>query len=246
MSTENKTTRTCKKCGETKSEEDFTVKQNTCKSCKNKYAAKYRDRKKEKIAADSKRRYAGHKEEVAAHNKRYYVDHKEIIKAVRMRRKEQKAAYDKAYDAKNNKKKSARVRRRYNTNNLIRFKSIARCAVQGAFRRKGWRKSSKTQKLLGVSIEEALIILKERFLNLYGEELQSFEWVHLDHILPISLGESEDEIAYLSGIWNFQLLMAKDNGHKSDNLEYTINGKEYKVDLTPLLEFRATRLRREA
>lgn len=136
-------------------------------------------------------------------------------------------------------KLAPKIKERLLTDELYRFKAKVRHITFYAFSRKNWKKTSRTQELLGVSFEDALMRLKDGYMKLYGEEPLSFEGIHLDHYIPLALCRDIGEVAFLSNINNLRALKASDNLQKADKLTYTINGVEYHVDLTPLLEFRA-------
>ena len=47
--------------------------------------------------------------------------------------------------------------------------------------------------------------------------------VHIDHIIPISTAESEEEIIKLNHYTNLQLLKAEDNIQKSNKLDWRLD-----------------------
>ena len=91
---------------------------------------------------------------------------------------------------------------------------IARCrsTTSSAFRRKGYKKTSKTKALIGC---EFYVLISHIEAQFYGGMTWSnhSKW-HLDHIIPISSGETEEEIIELCHYSNLQPLWASDNIRK--------------------------------
>lgn len=114
-------------------------------------------------------------------------------------------------------KKDILIRHKKNINNklktddIFKFRHNIRSLIRGSFKRGNnqFRKSAKTEAILGCTIEEF-----RNYIQLKFKEEMSFDnygkW-HLDHIYPISLAESEEEIIKLNHYTNFQPLWAKEN-----------------------------------
>ncbi len=67
--------------------------------------------------------------------------------------------------------------------------------------------------------------LLETFKENYGYEWDGKEEVHIDHIIPLAIAETEEDVYELCYYENLQLLKAKDNLKKHDKLDYKIESK---------------------
>lgn len=123
---------------------------------------------------------------------------------------------------KNNKDKINEYRRNYQKERLkndplFKLKSSIRNRVNLSFKRGGFTKRSKTGDILGCSFEEFKLYLEPLFVENMNWENQG-EW-HLDHIIPISLAKTEEEVIKLNHYTNFQPLWAEDNIRKSNRID---------------------------
>ena len=64
----------------------------------------------------------------------------------------------------------------------------------------------------------------------------TFSNIHLDHIVPLSLGETEEEIIALNHYSNFQPLPPKDNLKKNNKLILDIISPENKIRYKEIIE----------
>jgi hypothetical protein len=123
---------------------------------------------------------------------------------------------------KNNKDKINEYRRNYQKERLkndplFKLKSSIRNRINSSFKRGGFTKRSKTGDILGCTFEEFKIYLEPLFVEEMSWENQG-EW-HLDHIMPISLAKTEEEVIKLNHYTNFQPLWAEDNVRKSNKYD---------------------------
>jgi hypothetical protein len=81
---------------------------------------------------------------------------------------------------------------------------------------KGYTKKSKTSEYLGCTFNEFKTYIEEKFIENMSWE-NRMDW-HLDHIYPISLAETEDELIKLNHYTNFQPLWAVDNLRKGNKI----------------------------
>jgi hypothetical protein len=86
--------------------------------------------------------------------------------------------------------------------------------VNNSFKRNGWSKSTKTQRLVSCSFEELLIHLQSTFpeWEAYAGEL------HIDHIVPCCYAETEEALEALQHWSNLQWLPAEENLSKNGTL----------------------------
>jgi len=170
---------------------------------------KYREANKEKISKRDKKYYEANKEK----SKKYREANKEKIlertKKYREANKEKVAEYKKKYYELNKEKLAKRDRERKKTDSLYKMKSYLRTRTWNAFKSKGYKKNSQTEKMLGISYEKVKKHLGRQFQkgmnwNNYGE------W-HIDHIIPLSSAKTESELLKLCHYRNLQPLWATDN-----------------------------------
>lgn len=183
--------------------------------------------------ARSGARYESKKEQLLAQAKLYRERNKEKLRA--------KAA---AYREKNREALSAKTIQRQKDNRdsynayqlryrLTRFKNDPLYALQMTCRRRilcamakgGYKKSTKTEKMLGCTFEEFKTYLETKFepgmtwgnRGLYG-------W-HIDHIIPLSSAADQDELEKLCHYTNMQPLWAKENYSKGSKLPHELRDR---------------------
>ena len=103
---------------------------------------------------------------------------------------------------------------------IYNFSSNVRSLISHSFDRangKGLVKNKTTEEILGCSIDFFRQYIQSLFKE--GMSLENYgEW-HLDHIKPISLAKTEEEVIELCHYTNFQPLWAKENQIKSNRYE---------------------------
>jgi len=102
----------------------------------------------------------------------------------------------------------------------FRLLASLRTLIGTAFKYNRHKKKSKTVEILGCSIEEFKAYIESQFLEGMSWENRS-EW-HLDHIMPVSMAKTEDELIRLNHYKNFRPLWAKDNIRKSNKTPDTL------------------------
>ena len=100
------------------------------------------------------------------------------------------------------------------------FKGLLRSRTYSAFKNKGYKKNSKTQEMLGVDWEVCKAHIERQFTKDMTWDNQG-EW-HIDHIIPLSSANTEEELKKLCHYSNLQPLWAVDNLIKSAK----INGQQ--------------------
>ena len=167
------------------------------------YGKAYHEANKEKIAEQKKVYREANKEKVAESQKAYYKANKEKIA-------EQKKLYERQRRAKD---PLFRLRQNYSQSCRRAFKSI------------GQKKNNPSLKLLGLNDWREL---EEHFSKQFydhpetGEEMtfdnHGFYGWHLEHIIPISIAETEEEIIKLCHYTNLQPMWAEENNAKSNKI----------------------------
>lgn len=217
-------TKVCTKCNINQYIENFRMKKD-CKS--GKYYRNSYCKKCEKIV--KKNHYEKHKEQIKIKNKKWYEKNKEKIKNIYRKK------YNSEYYAQWREKHPEKVKE-YIKNDLKRIKQDplkmikrqSRDAIRNGFRRKGFSKNTKTEKLLKCNYDTFINHLLQTFEDNYGYKWDFKEPVHIDHIVPLETATTEEDIIKLSYYKNLQLLKAKDNLQKGSKLNYKIvnNSKE--------------------
>jgi hypothetical protein len=186
---------------------------NRCKECEKPLKKKYSDVRIKNMSEEDKLKY-----------KEYHTKYREENKiTIREKIKE--------YNIKNrnviSKKYNIYIKNRFNVDSLFKLTFNIRTLIRNSFYCNGYTKKSKTQEILGCSFEEFKLHLESKFESwmtwenrgLYNGEL-NYGW-DLDHIIPISSANTEEDITKLNHYTNFQPLCSFINRNiKRDKLEY--------------------------
>lgn len=220
----------CKKCGIEKELNEF-YKDNringyrsVCKNCISVYQKNINKIHRREIVKKS------YYKNIDKSNK-YYQDNKEKIKSRRNKHHEENRDIEneksKAY-GKINRKKLSIYNKKYSKKRtkidpLYKLTKNIRSLIKLSFYLKGYRKS-KTNEILGCSFKEFKIYLESKFeswmnWNNHGKFTGNYsETWQLDHIIPVSFGNSEEDIIKLNHYTNLQPLCSKKNLEKSNKL----------------------------
>jgi hypothetical protein len=149
------------------------------------------------------------KDKVLEYRKVYYETNKNIIcKKTREyynKNKVKVKIYSKEY-----------AKERKKTDTLFKMKCNLRTRTWSAFKRKGYKKTSQTQDMLGVDWEVCKAHIERQFKK--GMKWRNHgEW-HIDHIIPLASAKNEKELRKLCYYRNLQPLWAVDNLNKSDKI----------------------------
>jgi hypothetical protein len=99
-----------------------------------------------------------------------------------------------------------------------------RSAILQALKKKGYSKNSRTYEILGCSYENFSLYLEKNFeswmtWNNHGNYTGNYnETWQIDHIMPISKGETQEEILKLNHYTNLQPLCSRKNLEKSNKV----------------------------
>lgn len=228
--------KTCSKCKTEKELDEFYLDRSAkdgrrcnciecCKAGRNREKEKeYRERNKDKVKPVPK-------EVKKLRNDRYYAQNKEKVKKMAvdyyLNNRDKKLEYQKEYQAKNKDKRNAYLVERRNNDPMFRLITGIRNLIYNSFYYNGYVKKSKTYEILGCTFEELKIHLESRFEDWmtwenkgdYNGEF-NYGW-DIDHIIPLSTAESEEDIIRLSHFTNLQPLCSKMNRDiKKNNLEH--------------------------
>ena len=210
----NLISKVCRKCkleGELKS---FVKGDDVCKNCEK---LRYVENK-EKISDYKKR--TRDKEKVAKYWKKYYEENKNKVKEYN------KKYRGKEYRQERYKKNREKIikdvinykKRREKNDEIYKFRIKVKNIIRISFLKRNFKKNgTKTEKILGCSIEYFKLYLESKFEHwmnwnnrgLYNGEF-NYGW-DIDHIIPISEAKSEEEIIKLNHFTNLQPLCSKMN-----------------------------------
>lgn len=150
-----------------------------------------------------------------AKNGEYWITKNKLLKYTHNANVAQKKRYNK------NKlrisfKEKERVKRKMQNDPIFKIGRNIRSLIRCSFRNIGLRKNSKTVSILGCSIQSFKQYIESKFKEKMSWENKNL-W-HLDHIIPISLAKSEEELIKLNHYTNFQPLWAAENIRKSNKI----------------------------
>jgi hypothetical protein len=120
------------------------------------------------------------------------------------------------YRLENREKINKRELDRKNNDPVYKLTSSIRCLIKNTFKRNknNYTKSKRTEEILGCSIQEFIDHMSSKFTE--GMTISNHGKWHIDHIIPISLAKTEEEVIKLNHYTNLQPLWAEDNLRKSN------------------------------
>lgn len=226
-------------------------RENFCKSCKKEYQdakkndisiskKKYYIKNIKKLKEYKFKYNRTHKDEIKEWNKNYRIENKEKIK------ENAKSWYDSLSDSEKsdylnrnkiwkiknkdavNSNKNLYKKRKFKDDIIFQISHNIRCLILQKLRKRGFTKKSKTLDILGCTFEDFKIYLESKFepwmnwgnRGLYNGDF-NYGW-DIDHIIPISIAENEDEIIKLNHYSNLQPLCSKINRDIKKGICYKI------------------------
>jgi hypothetical protein len=161
----------------------------------------------------------------------YRETHKEHLKTrAKIRYEVRKAngdkpAYDKSYYEANKKERLAKRnmydKARAATDPLYRVKRSLRRRTSMAFKEKTWSDHNTFSVVIGCTQQELKTYIEKQFTS--GMTWDNFgEW-QVDHIIPVSIATTIEELNTLCHYTNLQPLWAKDNRNKGASLPVALN-----------------------
>ena len=193
----------CSNCNIEKENSEFKKGKRKCKKCLKEYQdvynKSYYEKNKEKIINQVKE--YSKKNDKKKYLKEYYHNNKEKNKEYRKLNKERYKELRKKY------------RELKKSDPLYQLSLRVRKLISKVIKRNGYSKKSKTQEILGIEFDGFKLYIENLFKE--GMSWENFgEW-HLDHKIPISWAENEDDLVKLNHYTNLQPLWAKDNIKKN-------------------------------
>ena len=155
------------------------------------------------------------REKVNVAGKRYRDRHKDEPEFIERRR-----AWNRESTKRRRKKITAHEEARKKVDPVFKLRKQIRNEVRESFKRRGHRKSERTERIVGCSLAKLYEHLCMAYAVRYGKEYDGKELVHIDHIIPLSNAKTEEDVIKLCHWDNLQLLTAEDNLLKNDNEEF--------------------------
>lgn len=216
----------CRKCNNERSRKWRLDNPERCREL----GQKYRELHKEELKVYSKNYQLSHLAKFREYNKHYRENlspEQKQKQRVRDRRYFESVRHDPEYLEKRRQwsRESAKRTRKHHTayeqmrkqyDAEFKLKKQIRNSVRQAFKRRVSTKPCSTEKIVGCSVEDLYRHLCNTFERRYGVKY-SGQNVHIDHIVPLSLAETQEEIIALNHWSNLQLLTPQDNLAKSDH-----------------------------
>ena len=202
----------CKECfytqyHKTSVESSRKYRENNPEKCKE-TKSKYLEKNKEVIKLKLKDYYEKNKDFLLAKNKEYCKNNRES--------RNENAR--KNYHINNQKeKKKEYVNEKLNTDPFFKMKFNIRSLIRNSVKRCFTEKSKKTIEILGCAFDEFKLHLESQFDENMCWENHGTYW-HMDHIIPISSAQNEEEVYKLNHYTNFQPLYWEDNLRKSNKM----------------------------
>jgi len=128
-----------------------------------------------------------------------------------------RSEYNKIWRLNNKDYVNLKYKEKYNNDINFKLSQNIRNLISISIKRNGYKKSSKTNDILGCSFEEFKLHIESKFemwmtwenRGLYNGEL-NYGW-DIDHIIPISTAVNEEELLKLNHYTNLQPLCSKIN-----------------------------------
>ena len=220
-------TKVCRKCEIEKSVEEFNRQGNRiksqCKKCLALYCATYLKVNRTEINEQCRKWNEEHKELQKPKHQEYYRKNKEKINARKKvyyrNHKDQSRAVNRAWRAKNKKKYSETnqqyVQKRSAADSVFKLRVKMSKLISAGMKRGNFTKKSRTREMVELDFEYLKNYLEYTWFLNYGTEYDG-QPVHIDHIVPCSAANTEQEIIALQHWSNLQYLTPEDNLAKSD------------------------------
>lgn len=164
---------------------------------------------------------------------KYYED-KPIIKILYQENHEQIIADKKQYYKDNTISIKLRIKKyrnnRIKNDPLYKMSCNISTLIRNSFKKKFTKKAKRIFQILGCTYEEFYKHLESKFDEHMNWSNQGTYW-HMDHIKPISLATTEQEVYELNHYTNFQPLKAEDNLKKEINILYNAEKVQINLDL---------------
>ena len=171
------------------------------------YHKGWRDKNRDRLNEQQRERYKENPQAFKERNERYVSSHVEKVKESRHR-----------YKTENRKKCTDYERTKRHTDPVYKFRSSFVCLISGYLRKKGYNGGKKTWEVVGCDFETFLQYIMSQFeegmtLENYGHKGECW---NIDHIVPISTAETDEDLERLNHYTNLRPMWSKDNIRKGN------------------------------
>lgn len=190
-----------------------------CRECQKIETKLYYSKNKEKRKESDKQYYIKNKNRIVKVVDEYRLKNKEKINEYKKnyyKNNKTKYIFDQQIYRNNNRKKINSNKRRYQKERrendyLYKLTENMRCRVRDFMKMKNVTKRNKTFEIVGCTPKELSIYIEKQFTNgMNWENYGKFGW-HIDHIIPLNSGKTEDEIYKLCHYTNLQPMWWNEN-----------------------------------
>jgi hypothetical protein len=188
------------------------------------HAKEYYKKNKEKILLQKKEYNKKNKEKNNKYNKEYRKNNKEKEKKrralYRKKNKDKILLYRKKHKRKKLKYVKKYLKERRKIDPIFKLRGCISSNICGALKAQGYTKNTKTFNILKCDYDFFMQWLNGLASNGHTYGIGD---LHLDHVIPISLAQTEDEAYLLSHYSNYQLLSADENIVKGNRYVNPVN-----------------------
>ena len=181
---------------------------------------KYREVNREKVKESKKKYREANPEKVKEYKEANREKIKESIKKWQKANSEKVNENNRKWKEKNKKHISQHRQNRRVIDPLFKLRCDIRSLIGKSLKNQGYTKNSKTFKILEIELNDFYKWLNDKASNGLSLNINNFQ---LDHVIPVSLAQSKDEILKLSHYSNLQLLSSKENMFKHNTYISKIN-----------------------
>jgi hypothetical protein len=235
-------TKICSKCGEEKSVCEFYINPNnkkyrpSCKICFNLDAKKYRESNKTKIKKYTKKYRLINKNIIKEkskiyrekndkkiklnqikNSKKYYLNNRELVKEKSRKFRENNPTYSLEYREKNPTYSNDYQKNRKKSDPIFKISHNMRVRMSIFIKSNNVTKQNKTFEIVGCTPEFLKDYIEKKFTEGMSWDLMG-KHIHIDHIIPLSSANTEEEVYKLCHYTNLQPLWAEDNLKKGDKI----------------------------
>jgi len=185
-----------------------------CKECVSEARKAYRSKPERKA---QEKEYS-QREDVKKRKAAFYRTPKQ---AKKKRKQERKRMQDPIQRAKRTEYFRQYEKNRKATDKVFDMKKRIQKQILRALSRKGYTKKSRSFEILGTDFESFTRWIEDQFVE--GMSWANRKDWHLDHIVPISFAQTEEDIIKLNHYTNFRPLWGIENIKRGNNINYKIN-----------------------
>ena len=211
-------TKKCSKCGVEKELCEFhkqssnkTGYRASCKNCRKTEKEKnklYKEKNKEKIRINNNIWLKNNLDYMKKYQKEYNLKNREKLNLKLKKWKEKNR--EKNLEKVNKKKKE-----KYDNNLEYKLKHLLRSRINKILK---FKRNKSSIEVLGCTIDDFIKYMGSKFLEGMSWDNYGYYGWHIDHIIPLSSGKTEEEILKLCHYTNLQPLWAKQNLKKSNKI----------------------------